>query len=156
MTTAGMRRSGEFGEQLAVEVQRVRNGDDAFHPASQEHIETGLELRTIVLQVRNNREKSGRTEVVLNALRICVQYGSVRSNTITPSVWLRLLRRERACRFGRYPSRRATSQMRLRVRSGMRSTPAPLFRTMETVVTEKPLSPATSRMVIIAALRKRS
>ena len=36
--------------------------------------------------------------------RIIVQNGSVMSKTMTPTVWLRLLRKERANWLGRYPS----------------------------------------------------
>src|SRR5258708_25030937 len=80
----------------------------------------------------------------------CVQYGSVISKTITPMVWLRWLRSERANRLGRYPSFLATFQMRVRVLGEIRWAAAPSFSTMETVVTENPLSPATSRMVTIS------
>src|SRR5450759_735113 len=71
------------------------------------------------------------------------------SNTTTPTVWLRWLRRERANRLGRYPSLLATFRTRVRVRAEMRLAAGPSFSTMETVVIENPLSPATSRIVTI-------
>src|SRR5260370_17628388 len=69
------------------------------------------------------------------------------SSTTTRTVGLRWLRRDRANRLGRYRSLLATFQTRARVRAEMRLAAGPSFSTMETVVIENPLSPATSRIV---------
>src|SRR3984957_5155384 len=85
--------------------------------------------------------------------RTRVQYGSVMSNTMTPTVWLRLLRSERAKRLGRYPSGLASRSIRFFVTAGMYRDRGALFRTMETVVNEKPLCLATSRIVTVELFR---
>src|SRR6266568_785168 len=72
------------------------------------------------------------------------------SNTMTPTVWLRLLRRERANWLGRYPSFCAARSMRFFVTAGMYRASGALFSTIDTVVEENPLSFATSRIVTIA------
>src|ERR1035437_4998710 len=81
--------------------------------------------------------------------RIGVQYGSVISKNITPMLWLRLLRKNRAMAFGRYPSFLAASSMRFFVAAGMEGASGALFSTMETVAEENPLAVATSRMVTV-------
>src|SRR2546425_2713417 len=78
--------------------------------------------------------------------KISVQYGSVMSKTMTPTVWLRLFRRERATRFGRYPSLLAAVSIFFLVVRGMYRARGALFKTMETVEDEKPLALATSRI----------
>src|SRR5260370_42663055 len=73
------------------------------------------------------------------------------SKTMTPTVWLRLLRRERANWLGRYPSFCAARSMRFFVTAGMYRANGALLSTIDTVVVENPLSFATSRIVTIAA-----
>src|SRR5579863_3976115 len=73
------------------------------------------------------------------------------SKTITPTVWLSLLRRERANWLGRYPSFCAARSMHFLVTAGMYRANGALLSTIDTVVEENPLSFATSRMVTIAA-----
>jgi len=48
-----------------------------------------------------------------------VQNGSVMSKTMTPTVWLRLLRSERANWLGRYPSFSAARSIFFLVAAGM-------------------------------------
>src|ERR1700758_374476 len=86
--------------------------------------------------------------------RISVQNGSVMSKTITPTVWLRLLRSERANWFGRYPSFWAARSILFFVTTGMYRASGALFSTIDTVVEENPLSFATSRMVTMATSRR--
>src|SRR5580765_1702531 len=81
--------------------------------------------------------------------RIGVQKGSVMSKTMTPTVWLRLLRKDLANWLGRYPSFCAARSIFFFVAAGMYRAKGALFNTIDTVVEEKPLSFATSRMVTI-------
>src|SRR6267142_6412408 len=78
-----------------------------------------------------------------------VQKGSAMSMNITPTLWLRLLRRNRAMAFGRYPSFFATSSMRFFVAGAMYRASGALFSTIETVAGEKPLDVATSLIVTV-------
>src|SRR6266704_7171497 len=78
-----------------------------------------------------------------------VQKGSVMSKNITPTLWLRLLRRKRAIAFGRWPSFFATSSMRFFVVGAMYRASGALFNTIETVAGEKPLDFATSLIVMV-------
>jgi hypothetical protein len=71
------------------------------------------------------------------------------SKIITPTVWLRLLRRNRAIAFGRYPSFLAASSILFFVAGAMYRASGALFSTMETVAGEKPLAWATSLIVTI-------
>src|SRR5690242_1557939 len=71
------------------------------------------------------------------------------SKNITPTLWLRLLRRKRAIAFGRYPSFFATSSMRFFVAGAMYRASGALFSTIETVAGENPLDFATSLIVIV-------
>src|SRR5229473_1864206 len=81
--------------------------------------------------------------------RTGVQNGSAISKNMTPTLWLRLLRRNRAMAFGRYPSFFATSSMRFFVAGAMYRASGALFSTIETVAGEKPLDCATSRIVMV-------
>ena len=74
------------------------------------------------------------------------------SKTMTPTVWLRLLLRERANKLGRYPSLFAAVSIFFFVLGGMYRASGALFRTMETVVEENPLDLATSRIVAVEPL----
>src|SRR5208337_2693854 len=69
------------------------------------------------------------------------------SKSKIPNVWLRRCRNERAKKFGRYPSRLATFQIRSRVGKGKREAAGPLLITSDAVVMETPLSFATSPSV---------
>src|SRR5229473_7852216 len=81
--------------------------------------------------------------------RTGVQNGSAISKNMTPTLWLRLLRRNRAMAFGRYPSFFATSSMRFFVAGAMYLASGALFSTIETVAGEKPLDFATSLIVTV-------
>src|SRR5579859_3599642 len=80
---------------------------------------------------------------------IKVQNGSVISKNNTPTLWLRLLRKNRAITFGRYPSFFAVSSMRLFVAGAIYRASGALFNTIETVAGENPLCVATSRIVTV-------
>src|ERR1700720_4197418 len=86
--------------------------------------------------------------------RIGVQKGSVMSKHITPTLWLRLLRRKRAIALGRYPSVLAALSMRSLVATAMYRASGALLRTIETVAGETPHCFATSRMVIVRSFAR--
>ena len=48
----------EFGQQLAIEVEWVGNRDYTLDPPPQQHVETGLELRAVVLQISHDGKQS--------------------------------------------------------------------------------------------------
>src|SRR5215468_12557210 len=74
------------------------------------------------------------------------------SKNITPTLWVRLLRKNRAIAFGLYPNFRAASSIFFLVAGAIYRARGALFRTMETVAGEKPLEFATSLIVTAADL----
>ena len=91
----------------------------SFHVALQQHFEISLETIPLVMRVGKNRNVGRLYSAFSMPRKTGVQKGSVMSKNISPTVWLRLLRRNRAIAFGRYPSFFAASSIRFFVAGAM-------------------------------------
>jgi len=111
--------------------------------------EVALETAALVVHVGENRQIRSLIERVFDAAQHQRAVGIGHVETMTPTVWLRLLRRERANWLGRYPSFSAARSMRLLGHRRNVACQRSVVRTIDTVVDENPLSFATSRIVTI-------
>jgi len=110
---------GEVRQQMNVHEKPVGHHDQRFDVMLQQHFQVAFESVSLVMCVCKNLHVRGLIQGVSMPRRTGMQNGSAISKNMTPTLWLRLLRRNRAIAFGRYPSFFATSSMRFFVAGAM-------------------------------------
>jgi hypothetical protein len=104
---------------MNVHNQPVGHHYQSFHVVFQKHFQIALETIPLVVRVGKNRHVGRLIKRILNAAqnRRTERIGDVKNTS--PTLWLRLLRRNRAIAFGRYPSFLAASSIRFLVAGAM-------------------------------------
>ena len=97
----GMLLFSRSREQIDVKKKPVGYDDQSFDAAVQQHFQIAFETAALVVDVGQHGQVVRLVERVFDAAKNQVQKGSVMSKTMTPTVWLRLLRSERANWLGR-------------------------------------------------------
>ena len=91
----------QIAEQVDIEEEPVGQHDEGFDAAVEQHFQIALEAAALVVHVGEDGKIRRLVQRIFDAAQHQRAVGSVMSKTMTPTVWLRLLRRERANWLGR-------------------------------------------------------
>ena len=87
-------------QKIDIQKEPVGQHDQPFHRTVQQHFKIALESSTLVVHVRQNVQVGDLVQRIFNSAKDQGAEWSVMSNTITPTVWFLLLRRNREISFG--------------------------------------------------------